>query len=252
MNRFFVDRKNIIEDLKRIILDDSEDVKHITKVLRLAEEDILEICDGEKGIYTTKILSLSKTRIELKVLEKFFSDAEPPIEVTLFQGIPKGTKMETIIQKCTELGIHSIIPLNTARTVVQLKGKKEEVKKIERWQKIAEEAAKQSKRGIIPQIGLPINFSQLQAVLPLFDLVIISYEKETELGLRRLLREKSGKKKIAIIIGPEGGFEETEIQLAKELGSMSVSLGKRILRTETAGFVVLSTLMYELGDLGGI
>ncbi|AOT68530.1 16S rRNA (uracil(1498)-N(3))-methyltransferase [Geosporobacter ferrireducens] len=252
MNRFFVDRKNIIGDQKLIVLDDPEDVKHIIKVLRLAEEDILEVCDGEKGIYIGEILSLSKTKIELKILEKFLSDTEPPIEVTLFQGMPKGTKMEIIIQKCTELGIHSIIPLNTARTVVQLKDKKDEVKKIERWQKIAEEAAKQSKRGVIPQIGLPINFSQLRDVLPLFDLVIIPYEKETVLGLKTLLKEQMSPKKIAVIIGPEGGFEETEIEIAKELGSMSISLGKRILRTETAGFVVLSTLMYELGDLGGI
>ena len=252
MNRFFIDSKNIIEDQQRAIINDSEDVKHITKVLRLVEEDVLEICDGERGVYTGEILSLSKTKIELKILKKCHSDTEPPIEVTLFQGIPKGTKMEMIIQKCTELGVYSIIPLNTTRTIVQLKDKKDEIKKRERWQKIAEEAAKQSKRGVIPQIGLPIDFSQLSDELSRFDFVIIPYEKETTLGLKAFLREKVGQKKIAIIIGPEGGFEETEIEIARELGSIPITLGKRILRTETAGFVVLSTLMYELGDLGGI
>jgi len=252
MNRFFADRKNIIEDQQRIFIDDPEDVKHIGKVLRLAEKDIIEICDGENGIYIGEISTISKGKVEVKIQEKKISDTEPPIEVTLFQGIPKGAKMEMIIQKCTELGIHSIIPLNTSRTVVQLKDRKDEIKKIARWQKIAQEAAKQSKRGVIPNVGQPIEFSDLEETLAAFDFAIIPYEKETRIGLKSLLKNKIGQRKIAVIIGPEGGFEEAEIEKAKEFGSVPITLGKRILRTETAGFVVLSTLMYELGDLGGI
>ncbi|MEW9123003.1 MAG: 16S rRNA (uracil(1498)-N(3))-methyltransferase [Thermotaleaceae bacterium] len=252
MNRFFVDRKNILGEKQRILVDDIESIKHISKVLRLKEGDSVEICDGESRLYLGEIVQISKREIEFKILDSFTAEGEPTIEVTLFQGIPKGAKMEMIVQKCTELGIHRIVPLASDRSVVQLKDRKEEMKKVERWQKIAEEAAKQSKRIRIPQVEYPITLNQMTAGIENMDLLIIPYEKEKECSLKTVLREYKEAKKIGVLIGPEGGFEESEIQFAKNLGIIPITLGKRILRTETAGLTVVSILMYELGDLGGI
>ncbi|WP_129596757.1 16S rRNA (uracil(1498)-N(3))-methyltransferase [Anaerophilus nitritogenes] len=250
MHRFFADENNILEN-EKIILDDSEDVKHILKVLRLNEGDQIEVCDGKNHDYIGKIISLSKKKIELKIIEKKTSLTESNIEVTLFQGIPKGSKMELIIQKCTELGIFSVVPVITNRTIVQLKDQKSEEKKVERWQKISNEAAKQCKRGVIPKIENPIFFEELLKQLYEYDLCIVPYEKEKQVGLKEVFKKYKDVKKIAIFIGPEGGFEEEEIYKLKEESAISISLGKRILRTETAGFVTLGICMYELGDLGG-
>ncbi|WP_053957573.1 16S rRNA (uracil(1498)-N(3))-methyltransferase [Inediibacterium massiliense] len=250
MHRFFIDENNILEN-EKMILNDTEDVKHILKVLRLNEKDQIEVCDGKNNDYIGEIISLSPKEIELKIIEKRQSLTEANIEVTLFQGIPKGSKMELIIQKCTELGIFSIVPVLTNRTVVQLKDQKSEEKKVERWQKISNEAAKQCKRGMIPKIQNPILFEEVLKKLYEYDLCIVPYEKEEEMGLKEVFKKNKDVKKIAIFIGPEGGFEEEEIHKLKEESCISISLGKRILRTETAGFVTLSICMYELGDLGG-
>ncbi|KXG75864.1 16S rRNA (uracil(1498)-N(3))-methyltransferase [Thermotalea metallivorans] len=252
MNRFFVDKQNIVEDRHQIFIDDQDDIKHIEKVLRLKKGDCIEICDGQNMEYIAQIIVLTKKRIELKILEKGTAKTEPPIQVTLFQGIPKAGKMDVIIQKCTELGIRNIVPMMTERTVVQLKDQKAEEKKVERWQKIADEAAKQCKRGVIPQIGLPKAFEEAVGDAREFDLSVIPYEKEGAFGLKHVTETKQSLKKIAIFIGPEGGFEEQEIVRASKAGIIPVTLGPRILRTETAGFVALSILMYALGDLGGI
>lgn len=252
MHRFFVNKKNILENQEKIIIDDLEDIKHIYRVLRLGQGENLEVCDGENHDFIGEILSIEKSKITLNIIEKRMGNRESNVEITLFQGIPKSTKMETVIQKCTELGIFKIVPMITERTVVQLKDKKAEDKKIERWQKIADSAAKQSKRGIIPKIDEPITFQEMLKILSQYDLSIIPYEKEDSLGMKGLLKDSHNFKKVAIMIGPEGGFEEGEILKAKDYGAISVTLGPRILRTETAGFVALSILMYEIGDLGGI
>jgi 16S rRNA (uracil1498-N3)-methyltransferase len=252
MHRFFVDKKNILEDQKSIVIHDMEDVKHINKVLRLIEGEKLEICDGNNKEYITEIIAIEKSKIYLEILETREGKTEPNIEVTLFQAIPKSTKMDIIIQKCTEVGIKSIIPIFTERTVVQLKDKKSQEKKVERWQKIANEAAKQCKRGMIPQIGLPITFHDMLQAVTQYDLSVIPYEKEACRGLKKLFAGRKNIKKVAIMIGPEGGFEESEIAQAKEADMIPITLGPRILRTETAGLVTLSIFMYEIGDLGGI
>lgn len=251
MNRFFVDKKNILRDDEKIIIDDIEDFKHITKVLRLGSNELLEICDKDNGDYLAQITDVHKDKLELKILDCYPSKTEPNIQVTLFQGIPKSNKMELIIQKCTELGITEIIPLETQRTIVQLKDEKAEDKKLDRWQKIADEAAKQCKRGILPRIGKPKTFKNMLESMKAYDLAIIPYENESQSGIKALLSNDKAPKRVAIIIGPEGGFEEREIKAAQDAGVISVTLGPRILRTETAGFVALSILMYELGDLGG-
>ncbi|MBB6217934.1 16S rRNA (uracil1498-N3)-methyltransferase [Anaerosolibacter carboniphilus] len=252
MNRFFVDKQNIVEDMQQIVIDDPDDVKHIQRVLRLEQGDAVEICDGQNMEYIAEISSMDKSVIRLNIVEKWAGSTEPPIEITLFQGIPKATKMDVIIQKCTELGISRIVPVITERTIVQLKDQKSEEKKVERWQKIADEAAKQCKRGIIPRIELPMVFSEAIKDIQDFDLTLIPYEREVSLGLKGVLRQQVGATKIGIYIGPEGGFGEKEIEGAKKAGIVPVTLGPRILRTETAGFTALSILMYELGDLGGI
>ncbi|QXM06201.1 16S rRNA (uracil(1498)-N(3))-methyltransferase [Crassaminicella indica] len=251
MHRFFVDRKNISEEKKEIIIDYREDVKHIGKVLRLCKEDCIEVCDGNNNDYIGKIISISKSQIKLEILERKICDTEPQIQVALFQGIPKSSKMDMIVQKCTELGIYKIVPIITERTIVQLKDKKAEIKKIERWQKIADSAAKQCKRGIIPKVEAPLSFEEMLNSLADYDLKIIPYEQEKKVGLKNILSRNKEYKKIAIIIGPEGGFEYEEIIKAHNAGIVPIMLGPRILRTETAGLVALSVLMYEIGDLGG-
>jgi 16S rRNA (uracil1498-N3)-methyltransferase len=159
--------------------------------------------------------------------------------------------MDMIIQKCTELGIVKIVPVITERTIVQIKDKKAETKKIQRWQKVADSAAKQCKRGVIPKVTQPVSFEEMIHNLSTYDLKIIPYEQERKEGLKNILSTNKEYKKVAIIIGPEGGFEQDEVIKAQNAGITSITLGPRILRTETAGFVALSILMYEIGDLGG-
>lgn len=251
MHRFFVDKKNIFEDKGIIIIDDPEDVKHISRVLRLKEDQPIEICDGHNREYIGKISIVDKKEIKVWILENKESVTEPPIGVDLLQGIPKSTKMELIIQKCTELGINRVIPIITERTVVQLKDKKSEDKKVQRWQKIADEASKQSKRSVIPEVSSPLAFNKGIERFYDYDLVMIPYEDEGKKGIKEVLKENNEANKIAIIIGPEGGFQEEEVEIARGRGAIPVSLGPRILRTETAGITALSIVMYELGDLGG-
>lgn len=252
MHRFFVDKRNVLEDEGIILIDNQDDVKHITKVLRLAEKESVEVCDGDHHDYIGEITSATKSEVKLRIMEKYRSKTEANIFITLYQGIPKSTKMDMIVQKCTELGINQIVPIMTQRTIVQLKDKKSEEKKVERWQKIADEAAKQCKRGILPTISAPITFQQILKNMAQYDLVVIPYEKEEAMGFKSIAGRNDDFKKVAIIIGPEGGFEEDEVRAAKDAGAVPITLGPRILRTETAGFVALSILMYELGDLGGI
>ncbi|MBF8982009.1 16S rRNA (uracil(1498)-N(3))-methyltransferase [Lutibacter sp. B2] len=249
MHRFFVHKGNISEE--EIIIDHVEDVKHIVKVLRLSKDDIIEVCDGENQEYIAKLSIVDKTQVKATILEKKESQTEAQICVTLFQGIPKSTKMDLIIQKCTELGINKITPVVTERTIVQLKDKKAEEKKIDRWQKIADTAAKQCKRGVIPKIDMPLHYRELLECISQYDLVIVAYEEEQDLGIKSILQASKKSKKIAIVVGPEGGFEKEEVEGLKEVGAKSVTLGPRILRTETAGFVALGIVMYEIGDLGG-
>lgn len=252
MNRFFVSPSAIDLEKEEIIIH-GEDVKHISKVLRLLTGDFLEISDGEKHEYIGKIKNISRDSVILSIVQKYQLQTEAPIEVSLYQSIPKATKMEFIIQKTTELGIKAIIPVSTERTIVQFRDDKDQKKKMDRWQKIADEAAKQSKRGIIPQIHMPISFEDALNHSKENELNIIAYEKEVANGIKSLIYNwKDFKiKKIGIWIGPEGGFTAEEISQAIKKNLYPITLGPRILRTETAGLAVLSILMYELGDLGG-
>jgi len=251
MNRFFVNRVNISDENKEIIINNPEDIKHISRVLRLKEGNIVEICDNEGYDYYSKINFIKKDIIICSIIERIESKGEPPIDLVLFQALPKSNKMDLIVQKSVELGIKKIVPIITNRCVVKIKDKKSENNKVERWNKISEEAAKQSKRGRIPTVEEIADFNDLKNVFNNYDLVLIPYEKEDSLSVKKVLKEYPRIRSAAIVIGPEGGFEKEEINYAENWGAKSVTLGPRILRTETAGFVTASILLYELGDLGG-
>lgn len=245
MHRFFVKKQSILKD--RITLF-GEDVQHISKVIRLKCGDRIVLCDGEGTDYLAAIESMNKDSIGTIILEKEASRGESDIDTVLYQGIPKSSKMDTIIQKCTEMGIKRIVPVSTVRTVVRLESEKDERKKVERWTKIAEEAAKQSGRGIIPIVDMPVNLQQALSSAAGLDLVIIPYELETGIPVKEVL-SKTKAKSIGFFIGPEGGFEPSEVENAKDMGAVPVTLGRRILRTETAGIAVLTSIMYEYDQM---
>jgi len=256
MHKFFVPKNNIVED-KAII--EGEDVKHIYKVLRLQVGDKVSVNNSEGKEYIGEITSIDKKVVNLNILAENPINNESPIEVYLYQGMPKSTKMDLIVQKNTELGVKAITPIITERVVIiteikELKKVEESNKKTIRWNRIALEACKQCKRSLVPQINVPIEFDNLLEELKYMDLVVVPYENQKGYGIKKLVEniDKKSINKVAIVIGPEGGFEENEILKLKEIGASIVTLGPRILRTETAGFTCLSLIMYELGDLGGI
>ena len=250
MHRFFVDTRQI-DPIRNQIIIINEDVKHISKVLRLRKEDIVEICDGANTEYVCKIQSVEKNNIILSIMEKKQSIREPPIKAVLYQGIPKGNKMDLIVQKTVELGITEILPVEMKRTVVQFSGDKDKQNKMERWQKIALEAAKQSKRGIVPTVHSPVGFDEALGHSKRNQLNIMPYENEDKKSFGDVTKSlnRDNIDRIGIWIGPEGGLDEKEVAEATENGIYIVTLGPRILRTETAGLAMLSLIMYELGDL---
>ncbi|MCY6371821.1 16S rRNA (uracil(1498)-N(3))-methyltransferase [Clostridium ganghwense] len=249
MHKFFV-HQNKIFDNKALI--EGEDVKHIYKVLRLKEGEKVNINDCNGKEYLGRIKSVNKVKVEVELLEQLEVNNESPIDVYLYQGFPKGSKMDLITQKCTELGIKDIIPVITSRVLSSMGEVRRDSKKIERWNRIAFEACKQSKRSLIPEVKDIIDFNELMNQLEEMDLIVVPYENADNYGVKSMIKNLDRDiKKIAIIIGPEGGFEEEEIAALKEINAHIVTLGPRILRTETAGFTCLSLLMYELGDLGG-
>ena len=251
MSKFFVKTEQINNNDIVIIGDD---VNHIINVLRMKKTDEIQICNQDTGDnYNAEIVNYSKNEVECKIISKINETTESNVHITLFQGIPKFEKMELIIQKNTEVGIKSIVPVIMERTVVKL-DEKIASKKLERWQKIAEIEAKQSMRDIIPQIG---NITKLKDIdTTEFDAVLVAYENEehnmlkTELQkLERKIKSNNSSEQqynIAIVIGPEGGISEKELVMLAEKNAKFVSLGKRILRTETAGVVMAGNIIYEL------
>ena len=223
-----------------------DDVKHIRNVLRHKIGDELEICDESGLRYLAKIKEFLESEILLDVLEQTEKNTEMPVKIDLYQGLPKSDKMDLIVQKTTELGISSIIPVITDRVIVKLE-KGNENKKIERWNKIAAEAAKQSGRQLIPTVENVVNLEKIVENLAKYDIVIVPFECEKDSTLKNILKNVKNKvENIAVVIGPEGGFSENDIQiLEKATNVRKVSLGKRILRTETAGLATVSMLLYE-------
>lgn len=245
MHRFFIERQNIFKDSISL---EGDDVQHISRVLRLKEGDKIVLCDQQGTDYFVEIKNISKHTVQTSIMSKESSKGEPSIEVVLYQGIPKSTKMDLIIQKCTELGITKVVPVLTARTVVKLESEKDEQKKVVRWTKIAEEAAKQSARGIVPQIEMPMTLEQALKDSQQLDLVLMPYELEKDVSVKAAIRDKKPQK-IGFFIGPEGGFEVYEIDQALQNHVVPVTLGHRIMRTETAGQAILTCIMYEYDQM---
>lgn len=250
MNKFFVDKNNINDGIAVI---EGDDVKHIYKVLRLSEGEKVAINDCNGQEYLGTITEIAKKQVLVELTEKLDMNNESPVKFHLYQGLPKSTKMDLITQKCTELGVNAITPVITERVVV--KGEMGEFKKVDRWARIALEACKQSKRSLVPKVNTPVEFQQMMREFEQMDLIVVPYENAEGYGVKSMAEslKKTGAsiRNAAIVIGPEGGFEEREIEALKEAGAHVVTLGPRILRTETAGFVTLSLLGYEFGDLGG-
>lgn len=249
MHKFFTPKENFIDKQAKILGDD---VKHLYKVLRLNEGDkvVLNNCDGEE--FLANIRTISKQEVIVDIEEKLEINNESKVKIYLFQGLPKAQKMDLIVQKGTELGITEFIPTLTERVDIKLKG---DFKKLDRLNRIVLEAAKQSKRTIIPKVTEPVAFEDVLDRFKSLDLIIVPYENAENFGIKTLFNDEnidtSKIKTVGILVGPEGGFELSEINKLKENGAYIVTLGSRILRTETAGFVVTSLVQYELGDLGG-
>lgn len=238
MNRFFIDE---IADSTNYIKD-QEDIKHISKVLRLQKDDEIEIVDSENQEYIMKIQDIQKNKIKLVNIQKVDIKREPDLKITIYQGIPKSTKMDFICQKLTEIGIYKIVPVKFARCVATDINKN----KIERFEKIIKEASKQSKRTFIPKITNPITFKQMIQDMDKNDKNILFYEDERNRTIKDFINENLNKniKNLGIIIGSEGGIAKEEIEILKEKTDI-LSLGNRILRTETAGLIATSVLLYE-------
>ena len=244
MHHFFV-RPEQISGKEAYI--EGPDWNHAANVLRVrpGEQVLLSVGEDWNYLCTVREVDRAGQRILLSVLEENQDVRELPVKISLYQGLPKSDKMELIIQKAVELGAARVVPVETARCVVKLDRKKAESKRA-RWQAISESAAKQSGRSVIPEIAMPMKYAAALKEAADSDVRLIPYENAEGMErTRRILESVLPGQKIAVFIGPEGGFEETEIRQAEEAGFEAVTLGKRILRTETAGFVVLSLLMAQ-------
>ncbi|MBM7565629.1 RsmE family RNA methyltransferase [Paenibacillus sacheonensis] len=254
MQRYFVTPEQI--DGSRIVLA-GDDAHHITRVMRMETDDVIMVSDGVSRVAEAKIVSLAPGKVEAEAAEWLPVSGEPVWSVTVAQSLPKGDKMELVIQKGTEIGAAAFVPFESQRMIVQYDGKKE-AKRLERWGKIAKEAAEQAHRSRIPAIHAVESWKGLLALIPAFDLTLFCYEKESGgRGLREAVADRSASwgdeaRRIALIVGPEGGFTEREAEEAEKAGAVIVGLGKRILRTETAAMVGLACLMYESGEMGGV
>lgn len=276
MQHFFVKQEQLEKNQVKII---GKDVNHIKNVLRCKVSERLEISIIEtEEKYLVEILELNNENVVCSIIKKIEDNYESNIKINIIQALPKFDKMELIIQKCTELGVKEITPLELKRCIVKLT-EKDVAKKIERWKNIAETAAKQCGRNSVTKINRLYNIKNIQELIKENNLVIVAYEGEKNISLKNVLNELKFKNlqqelsfaatnnfeklsitkdtedeeiRIGVIIGPEGGLEEAEVEKLKRLGVKSVSLGKRILRTETVAVVLASIIMYELGDFGEI
>ena len=246
MHRFFVPQPYAEE-----MYIEGVDARHISKVLRMQPGTQLQIVSDDGVSAMAEITAIDSERVTVRCLEKLAESHEPRVKLVLAQGLAKGEKMDFIIQKAVEMGAYSVIPVAMEHSVVRLDGAKS-AKKVERWQKIAESAAKQSKRDIIPQVQ-PVQSMEEMLAKCTCHTKIIAYECEDRMSLKAALRaaeEAGGITELLLIIGPEGGISEGELEQARQAGAVPVSLGRRILRAETAGLVAISAIFYETGDLG--
>lgn len=251
MHRFFVELEQIRGASINIL---GNDAHHIVNVLRFSPGDPVVVCDGEGYEYEGEIGECSKEKVTVKVRVVKKSLAEPPISVILAQGLPKKAEsLELVIQKATELGVSRLVPLITERTVARPKDNKLDGRWL-RWNRIALEAAKQSQRAKVPVVDKPLSLNEFLDTVPRDALCLIPWEGEKTVGIKDVLNWEVKNKlsnTVAVLIGPEGGFSKEEVEEARKAGAVPVSMGPRILRTETAGITAMGIILYELGDLGG-
>ncbi|WP_349944332.1 16S rRNA (uracil(1498)-N(3))-methyltransferase [Lacrimispora sp. BS-2] len=243
MYHFFVNPDQIGDSVIRIM---GPDVNHIKNVLRMGAGEQILISNGVDKDYLCEITCVASLEVTAKILSVDEGGAELPARLYLFQGLPKGDKMELIIQKAVELGVHRIIPVETRRAVVRLDKKKEE-SKLRRWRAVSESAAKQSKRLVIPEVSGVMSFQEALAFAKELEITVIPFEHAKDMAeTKEILSGIKPGMSAGIFIGPEGGFEDSEVELAKSFGAKPITLGKRILRTETAGLAIVSVLAFQL------
>lgn len=245
MHWFYVNDSQICDGCIEI---SGEKVNHIKNVLRMKIGEKIILCNQEGTDYLCEIRVIKEGYVKAEILSAGDSESELPVKITLFQGLPKKDKMELIIQKAVELGVHEIVPVTMKRCVVRIEDSKKEEKKLARWQSVADSAAEQSKRGIIPKVHSVISYKEaVKYAKENISYNLFPYElAEGMEASRQCIKEAAAKTSIGIFIGPEGGFDDEEVNLAKDNGFHVISLGKRILRTETAGLALLSVLMFEV------
>ncbi|CAM4310090.1 16S rRNA (uracil(1498)-N(3))-methyltransferase [Paenibacillus alkaliterrae] len=260
MQRYFVAAEQFHDSHIRII---GEDAHHAVRVMRTKPGDKFIVSDGASRTALVAVREATPLVIKADIVHMLPNDSEPRWSISIAQSLPKGDKMELVIQKGTEIGAYSFIPFESERTIVQYDGKKE-AKRIERWSKIAKEAAEQSHRNWIPEIENVHSWRELLKLVDCYDLALFCYEREGDAahgnGIRTAVREwtrRNGQSEaveppsVLLIVGSEGGFTEREATEAEAAGAVPIGLGKRILRTETAGIVGLTCLLYESGEMGG-
>ena len=237
MHHFFVTPQQISGDKIRI---EGGDVNHMKNVLRMKLHEKAEISDGESRTYLCEVEAYEEDVAVLHILEEMEADTEPASKLYLFQGLPKSDKMELIVQKAVELGVYQVIPIAMKRSVVRLDDKKA-AKKADRWNSIAESAAKQAGRSRIPEVTMPLSYKEA------LKMTLLPYELAGGMEVtREVIRQIKSGQSVGIFIGPEGGFEPEEVDAAVSMGAKVITLGRRILRTETAGLATLAVLMFEL------
>lgn len=225
----------------------SEEAAHAFKVLRLRAGEEVELSDGEGKLFSAELLIVEREQVTAKVLEKLDSK-EAPVRITLYQGYPKADKLELIVQKLTELGACRIVPVVMERSVAK-PDQKDKAKRKERLQRIAQEASKQCGRGMVPEVEEAITWKQAKARFEAHELTMMPWEDARDVRMKDVYKERPEVRDIAIVIGPEGGISETEANEAKEKGAVCVTLGPRILRTETAALASVTVAMTLWGDI---
>lgn len=246
MHRFFIP-PDCIGNTGRVRFP-KETTHQIRRVLRLKTENQVIVLDNQGNEFQIRLTRLGDQEGEGEIIEKRNADGEPFHQISLYLSLSQRQKFEWTLQKCTEIGINNIIPMVTSRCLVQ--DKEDNQKRIARWQRILQEAAEQSGRGLIPGICPPFGFKQAIETIQQSDVLgILFWEKEKALRLKEFLKGVDPKRKIGLVIGPEGGFSEDEVRFADENGIQSVSLGRRILRMETAAIVASALVFYELGEM---
>lgn len=241
MHRFYVEADCIQADEARI---EGSDAVHIMRVLRMKEGDDILICDGQSHEYRAVLQSICKQEVKAKLLSQRDMNTEPCAHITLFQGYPKAGKLDMVLQKGTEIGVSCFIPFYSTYGDV----KPNPSDKKERWNRIVYEAAKQTGRGKIPAVMDAISWKVLKSMLNQYDIVLVAYESEQETGLHDIVELKTAAR-IGLIVGPEGGFSDVEMEEMKQAGAKLVTLGPRILRTETAGMIFPALVLYQRGEM---